>query len=520
MCNGYEIIDGKWNPSNIGFTAKARKGGEKYFVKRYRNPVSPLKFGLIKSEGLPSKLKGTTASEMDAAKLEDFTFFCETRKKINEIIRKRSGLGGNIIIPCDEFVLENNYYEATPFIEGAVSDDDIESVLASLPVDQKKLLMETAAGALAAVHSAGIIHSDLKLKNVLLVRNRYGNYVAKLIDFDSSYFVDSKPKKLTGDNNYFSPELGSIPDAEPENEEEKLEVQKMKDRLTFKSDIFSLGLIYHKYLSGEFPASVPESLPKELQIKLEKKRKSKSKIKDFMCWVTLINGGRLQLSPKIKDEKYVSLISDMLSLNPEARPTAEEVLQRLKGILKVSTTGTTIEKTVEKPKAETPTTKAEIPSGFCEPWPEHNIEFNEDTIKKAGYVSAEQVTSKLGIKEYAFYKSDSSSSNFKPDILLLLKFARKKSAGSAESTSKPITPVKPLDDKAFEMDPPWPEDKIVFDEEAVKKQGFVKIKRLIKEDKTSNLKGDNFIKTDGSAQFVLVQMAILSRMAKKCESGD
>ena len=85
-------------------------------------------------------------------------------------------------------------------------EDELEGVLASLSVDVKKLLMQTAAGALFSVHNKHIIHSDLKLKNVLLVRNKTGNYVAKLIDFDSSYFIDKKPEEIIGTIDYYSPE--------------------------------------------------------------------------------------------------------------------------------------------------------------------------------------------------------------------------------------------------------------------------------------------------------------------------
>ena len=176
--NGYELI-GDWKNSSCGKTAKAKKGGKTYFLKKYQTPVQPVDNGAIDAKTF-------------AQNKELFDDFYNTRKRINTTIRPLAGPGGNIIIPSSEFISGNQYVEAAEFVEGVVPDDELERVLATLSIETKKLLMQTAAGALFTIHSKGIVHSDLKLKNVLLAKTRSGNYVAKLIDFDSSYFVDKK----------------------------------------------------------------------------------------------------------------------------------------------------------------------------------------------------------------------------------------------------------------------------------------------------------------------------------------
>jgi len=249
--HGYELIT-EWKNSTCGKRVTGRKGGKCYFLKKYQTPVAPIR-----------------NSAMDAKTFEKnkkiFDKFVDLRKRINTTIRAIAGDGGNIIIPCEEFIDGNQYVEVSEFIDGAVDDKEVETVLMSLSDDTKKLLMMTAAGALSSIHSKNIVHSDLKLKNVLLVRNKAGNYVAKLIDFDSSYFVEEKPEEVIGTIDYYSPELGAYSGAE---DEEELEV--LAKNITTKSDIFSLGLIFHKYLSGEFPE--PIGLTEML-----KKRKAKGK---------------------------------------------------------------------------------------------------------------------------------------------------------------------------------------------------------------------------------------------------
>ena len=172
--HGYELIS-DWKNSTCGQIVRGEKRGKVYFIKKYQTPVAPID-------------NGTLDEKTFKHNQEQFDEFVKLRKGINTAIRTIAGPGGNIIIPSEEFVEGNQYVEVSEFIDGAIPEDEAESVINSLPLATKKLLMQTAAGALHSVHSKGIIHSDLKTKNVLLVKNRAGNYVAKLIDFDSSYF--------------------------------------------------------------------------------------------------------------------------------------------------------------------------------------------------------------------------------------------------------------------------------------------------------------------------------------------
>ena len=462
----YELI-GEWKNSNSGKIITAKKSGNTYFIKKYQTPVEPIDNGSLQPKTIEKNRK-------------IFREFVDVRKRINETIRTITGPGGNIIIPCEEFVEGNHYVEVTDYIEGVVTKDDIEKVLSGLSVEKKILLMCTAAGALSSVHSKHIVHSDLKLDNVLLVKNKIGNYVAKLIDFDNSYFVDKKPEEVIGTIDYYSPELGIYSNAEDERDE-------LGKRLTEKSDIFSLGLILHYYLSGEFPT------PIKLTDKLKKRQE---KGKRIYCWVALNNGCELQLSTKIKDESHIQLIRDMLSKEPEDRPTANDVLLRLK----------TRTKDIEEKK--TTETKKVIPSpvkkvsGFCEPWDTHPFVFDTELIQKKGFSAAERAE-RAGVKGYNLYRSsDAQAMYFTIEKLKMLKYVKEKGATKTSATSVV---------KEAGIGVPWPEHNIVFDEDMIRKKGFIGIKQ----DEANGIKGYRAQMSDGTSRFIRLETVLLQKMAKK-----
>lgn len=501
IMHGYELIS-EWKNCTCGKITKARKDGKDYFLKKYQTPVAPMD-------------NGTLDAKTFAHNQKLFEDFVDTRKRINAAIRTIAGPGGNIVIPCDEFIEGNQYVEVAEFVDGAVEEEELEGVLSGLSVDVKKLLMQTAAGALFSVHSKKVVHSDLKPKNVLLIRNSAGNYVAKLIDFDCSYFVDQKPDEVVGTIDYYSPELGAYADAEDDREV-------IGEKLTEKSDIFSLGLIFHFYLSGSLPT--PVSLTKRL---LE--RQAKGKV--IYCWVALNSGCELQLSPAIKNPNYMSLIRDMLSLNPDDRPSASEVLKRLKeadpvieepwpehfiildrdklnaaevvGIKKIVQSGekkyellfadgkkSTLSKTdlIHKKYVKN------IASGeFCEPWSEHHIEFDVKRIRSRGFVFGEQAE-QAGVKGYYFYRADSTATFLRLEMLLAMKYARK---------------VMDSEEMEIGMELPWPEHPIAFDLDAIQMRGFVNVKR----DSISGINGYRLTKSDGTNQFIRIEILLVQKMA-------
>ena len=485
--NGYEIDTSDQHVAAQGFWYVATKGGKKYFLKRY-NPAKPLPPG------------GSGGSEkVYAKKLKSFEDRVAYRTKLNRTIRSFSSSGGNIVVPMDEFVCQlpddsgknySFYWEATDLSPNVIPEEKLEDTIKSLDVKQKLLVMATAAGALHTIHQHGIVHSDLKLGNVLLARNSTGNIVTKLIDFDGSYFLSDKNTLIAGDEVYCSPEL-LLFYSDEDNEEE------FRERLNEKSDIFSLGLIYHFYLSGHLPVGV--DLPDRL-------RKQKESGAPLHCSEILLGGGKLEISDKILSLKYRLLIKDMLEIDPAKRPSAIQVLSRIREpeidfsvedpwpehnidfkvdkikaancvVLRKVTVdsvakyelifknGKTVVSTKEELLAQGLATKAVEVGVFDEPWPEHNIVLNADNIKNKKYVSAKRAEFKA-FKGYNLYRVDGSCQFLTLDKMMMFGFASDKSK---------VVDVPVTGDGGFKKCEPWPGDTIHFDK--LEARGYVRIER-------------------------------------------
>ncbi len=133
-------------------------------------------------------------------------------------------------------------YLAMEFIEGKALTEIIEREGALPPARAAKILKQ-AADALAAAHDLTIVHRDLKPDNIMIVQGKDGADVVKVVDFGIAKAVagDEAGQKVTktglvvGTPEYMSPE------------------QLSGDKLDGRSDIYSLGLVFYRMLTGVLP---------------------------------------------------------------------------------------------------------------------------------------------------------------------------------------------------------------------------------------------------------------------------
>lgn len=103
------------------------------------------------------------------------------------------------------------------------------------------------ADALSAIHQQGIIHKDIKPKNILWQPHLE---TIKIIDFGiASESVNEKQSQ----NSLFL--TGSLPFLSPE------QTGRMNRSVDYRSDFYSLGVTFYKLLSGELPFDVSENDP-------------------------------------------------------------------------------------------------------------------------------------------------------------------------------------------------------------------------------------------------------------------
>jgi serine/threonine-protein kinase len=132
-------------------------------------------------------------------------------------------------------------YLAMEFIEGEALTDIIYREGTMAPKRAANILQQ-AADALEAANELGIVHRDLKPDNIMIARARDGSDVVKVVDFGIAKAMGGDEKQdvtrtglVVGTPEYMSPE------------------QLSGDPVDGRSDIYSLGLVFFRMLTGLLP---------------------------------------------------------------------------------------------------------------------------------------------------------------------------------------------------------------------------------------------------------------------------
>lgn len=161
-----------------------------------------------------------------------------------------------IVAVLDGGVASGSAYLVMDFIDGPPLDEFVRDALPrnngqtlNRSADRRRLnrLLELFAGicdAVGAAHLRGVIHRDLKPANIRVDSDGRAHVLdfglAKLLDEDT---VDLRAMDATQAGQF----LGSLPWTSPEQAEGAL------DRVDMRSDVYSLGVILYRLLTGAFP---------------------------------------------------------------------------------------------------------------------------------------------------------------------------------------------------------------------------------------------------------------------------
>ncbi|MBQ9148931.1 MAG: protein kinase [Oscillospiraceae bacterium] len=277
----YELA-GEFSNQNGGYCVWcfAKKDGEDYFIKQFLSPKYPAN----DTESSPQRI------EKKKRRCQKFE---EQKTAIYRSVNENSD--GNAVRIDDFFRVESMYYIAMRRVD--TLDWQIEDICGQ-PELLKRRLCAIIAHAVAGLHRGRVVHADLKHSNILFTRTRRGAVTAKIIDFDSGFTEMDPPgegEEIVGDPVYYSPEACISTMGQPME-------------LTCKMDIFSLGVLFHQYFTGELPGFDSESYGSVGQ--------------------AAASGGAVELSADLPTD-VAEMIGQMLSRDYVDRPSADEVYQIL-----------------------------------------------------------------------------------------------------------------------------------------------------------------------------------------------
>jgi len=285
---GYRVIT---SPTNSGggmcVWAFAAMGGREYFIKEFLSPKFPL----------PSSM-GSEASK--AARRAECAEFESRHREVMKRLKNATTTpgGGNLVTAIEFFRNGTFYYKVTDRIEIAslASLDDLST-------RERAVIFRTLVLSLQMLHRKNIVHGDLKPANVLIQRVPESRlYTAKLIDFDDSYLDRTPPSRdqIVGDSIYAAPEWFGYTMGD------ELVTPEM---LTKASDVFSLGLVFHHYLTDELP--------------------SYDRTRFTAPGLAVYARQRLVPDPRL-NSRFSALLASMTAANPTDRPAVDEVFNELK----------------------------------------------------------------------------------------------------------------------------------------------------------------------------------------------
>ena len=129
--------------------------------------------------------------------------------------------------------------------------EELAAARTALPAAEVVLYLRQTARALDKAHALGIIHRDLKPENLFLTRREDGTPCVKILDFGIAKLTDPGDQagqlKATGTGQIFGTPLYMSP------EQTTGEV----DKIAPQTDIWAVGIIAHRLLTGTEPWDAP-----------------------------------------------------------------------------------------------------------------------------------------------------------------------------------------------------------------------------------------------------------------------
>lgn len=269
-----------------------------------------------------------------------------------------------------EEVLKGMDFPLTPMdYPRCISLSEYVHYFTKLTFSDLKLSFITTLGTVSKVHSKGIIFGNICPDNLLLKKNNAGNLIMQPAISDKCLKIIDE---VNGDNLVFGRSSYLAPEIKHMNESGCF----ISSQITEKSDIYSVGMCFYLILTGS-----------EYDKDLSDEQTSK-----VICG-------------------FQPMLLKMLSVDPNQRPSALEVIKCIRELEEDSDQIDILYDDQDK-------------TDFVAPYPEHNIEFDTDTIISKGYVASAHKTMN-GINGYEFIRANGHRQFMRVEMLIIMKMAKK-----------------------------------------------------------------------------------------------
>jgi serine/threonine protein kinase len=218
---------------------------------------------------------------------------------------------------------DGTYYMTMEYLPGGTLKERITATGVLRPQAAAQVALQVAK-ALKTAHVRGVVHRDIKPRNILLADSDH----VKVADFGIARAADATTISHTGDI------LGSAKYMSPEQAE--------GEQVGPASDLYSLGVVLYEMLTGELPfeVEIPDDVPIRHAVAPPRRPK--------------------EVNPEVP-EKLDAITMKLLATNPEDRyESADELIQELQRVRadipsapRSSTNGPTAETVLGVPKAST-----------------------------------------------------------------------------------------------------------------------------------------------------------------------
>lgn len=213
------------------------------------------------------------------------------------------------------------FYMVMELLGGETLQDRLQK-RRSLTVEETLHLGRQIARGLREAHALGVVHRDLKPANVMIVRDRDGEEIAKLLDFGIGKVVDRETLQSTADPDAELTQEGRFVGSPMYMSPEQI----AHGHVDTRTDVYTLGVVLYRCLAGVHPFHRHNTTLVMLAHLHDKPVPLREQVPEVPAWLGDLVDRCMQKDPAQRpatmDEVYRALAEHSPSSSSRARPAS------------------------------------------------------------------------------------------------------------------------------------------------------------------------------------------------------